>query len=110
MVVPIRRETPARSMPPRGYKQGRQEWVPGSDQVCSGDISVAQIVAIGFRDDLPTVGQFHCHQVVGEIARWQLAADLDEGGLLVRAVDGDDEILARLAFRLRRGPLADAVE
>src|SRR3954462_7013833 len=60
----------------------------------------AQIVAVGFRDDLPAVTQFHRHQIIGEIARRQLAAHLDEGGLIIGAVDGDDEILARLAFGL----------
>jgi hypothetical protein len=68
---------------------GKPEW-----------ILLAQIVAVGFRDDLPAVTQFHRHQIVGEIARRQLAAHLDEGGLIVGAVDGDDEILARLAFGL----------
>src|ERR1700676_3721155 len=66
-----------------------------------------QIVAVGFRDDLPAVGEFHRHQIVGEIAWRQLAADLDEGGGFVGAVDGDDKILARLAFGLGRGPLSD---
>src|ERR1700675_5160561 len=70
----------------------------------------SQIIAIGFRDDLPAVAELHRHQIVGEIARRQLAAHLDEGGGVVRAVDGDDEVLARLAFRLRRWPLPDAVE
>src|SRR6202040_4480581 len=59
---------------------------------------LAQIVAVGFRDDLPAIGQFHRHQIVGEIARRQLAAHLDEGGGFIGAVDGDDEILARVAL------------
>src|SRR6516164_5328923 len=45
--------------------------------------SLAQIVAVGFRDDAPAVGKFHRHQIVGEIAWWDLAAHLDEGGVLV---------------------------
>jgi hypothetical protein len=60
----------------------------------------AQIVAVGFRDDLPAIFQFHRHQIIGEITRRQLAAHLDEGGLIIGAVDRDDEILARLAFSL----------
>src|SRR5207302_10642314 len=69
-----------------------------------------QIVAIRFRDNLPAVAQFHRHQVVGEIARRQLAARLDEGGRVVGAIDRDDKILARLAFRFGGGPLPDAVQ
>src|SRR5262249_27033965 len=38
--------------------------------------------------------------------RRQLAVHLDEGGLRIRAVDGDDEILARLAFGLGGRALA----
>src|SRR5205085_11266654 len=67
----------------------------------------AQIVAVGFRDDLPAILQFHRHQIVGEISRRQLATRLDEGRVVVGAVDGDDEILTRLAFRLGRRPLPD---
>src|ERR1700722_6623391 len=67
--------------------------------------SFAQIVAVGFGNDLPAVGEFHRHQIIGEIARRQLAAHLDEGGGGIRAVDGDNEILARLALRLGRRPL-----
>src|SRR5258708_19290104 len=59
-----------------------------------------QIVPVRLRDDPPAVVEFHRHQIVGEIARRQLAAHLDEGGAIVGAVDGDDEILARLAFGL----------
>src|SRR6266702_4611699 len=69
-----------------------------------------QIVAVGFRDDLPAVRELHRHQIVGEIARRQLAAHLDEGGIVVGAVDGHDEILPRLAFGFRRRPLAHPVE
>ena len=70
----------------------------------------AQIVAVGFRDDLPAVAQFHRHQIVGEIARRQLAAHLDEGGLIIGAVDRDDEILARLAFGFGGRPLPHPVQ
>src|SRR5437016_3255868 len=35
---------------------------------------LAQIVAVGFRDDLPTIPELHRHQIVGEITRRQLAA------------------------------------
>ena len=34
-----------------------------------GRILFAQIVAVGFRDDLPAVAEFHRHQIIGEIAR-----------------------------------------
>src|SRR6266478_5038081 len=71
---------------------------PGEVNSCDRSL-LAQIVAVGFRDDLPAVRELHRHQIVGEIARRQLAAHLDEGGGFVGAVDGDDEILARLAFR-----------
>src|ERR1700730_1196054 len=69
--------------------------------------SVPHIVALRFGDDLPAVGKFHRPQIVGEIARRQLAAHLDEGGGFVGAVDGDDEVLARLSFRLGGWPLPD---
>src|ERR1019366_10753382 len=71
--------------------------------------SFPQIVAVGLRDDLPAIVKFHRHQIVGEVTRRQLAAHLDEGGGMVRAVDRHDEILARLAFGLGGGPLADAI-
>jgi len=69
-----------------------------------------QIVAVRFGDDLPSVVEFHRHQIVGEIAWRQLAAHLDEGGGIVGAVDGDDEILARLAFGLGGGAFPDPIE
>src|SRR5216683_973583 len=72
--------------------------------------SLPHIVAVRFGDDLPAVGKLHRHQIVGEIARRQLAAHLDEGGGFVGSVDGDDEILARLAFRFRGGPLPDPIQ
>src|SRR5436190_1181726 len=68
-----------------------------STQRRGAETSVPQIVAIGFRDDLPAVGKLHRHQIVGEIARRQLAAHLDEGGVVVGTVDRDDEVLTRLA-------------
>src|ERR1700722_16326384 len=55
--------------------------------------SLAHIVTVGFRDDLPAVGKLHRHQIIGEVARRQLAAHLDEGGGFVGAVDGHDKIL-----------------
>src|SRR5438477_10869619 len=64
-----------------------------STQRRGAETSVPQIVAIGFRDDLPAVGKLHRHQIVGEIARRQLAAHLDEGGVVVGTVDRDDEVL-----------------
>jgi hypothetical protein len=73
-------------------------------------LSLAPIVAIRFRDDLPAVAEFHRHQIVGEIERRQLAAHLDEGCVVVRAVDGDDKILARLAFGFCRRPLAHPIQ
>src|SRR3569832_1247795 len=72
--------------------------------------SLTQIIAIRLRYDLPAVGELHRDQIVSEEAWRQLAPDLDEGGLLVGTVDGDDEILARLAFGLAGGTLAHAVE
>lgn len=63
--------------------------------------SVLEVVAVGLRDDLPAVGELHGDEVVGEVARRQLATHLDEGRVVVGAVDGDDEVLARLAFGLR---------
>src|SRR2546430_15804900 len=53
--------------------------------------SFPQIVAIRFRYDLPAVGKLHRHQIVGEVARRQLATHLDEGGGIIGAVDGDDK-------------------
>src|ERR1041385_708424 len=72
--------------------------------------SLPQVVAIGFRDDLPAIAELHGHQIVGEIARRQLAAHFYKGGGVVGAVDGDDKILARLALRLGGGTFADASE
>src|ERR1700682_6539193 len=72
--------------------------------------SLPHIVAVRFGDDLPAVGEFHRHQIVGEIARRQLATHLDEGGGFVGAVDGDDEILARLALGLGGRAFPDAIE
>jgi hypothetical protein len=46
----------------------------------AGERLFAQIVAVGFRHDLPAVAELHRHQLAGEIARRQLAAYLDEGG------------------------------
>src|SRR6185369_7956565 len=71
---------------------------------------VPHVVAIGFRDDPPAVGQVHRDEVVGEVARRNLASHLHERRLVGGAVDGDDESLERLAFCLGRGALADAVE
>src|SRR6202030_3881467 len=45
----------------------------------SDSYSLPQIVAVRFGDDLPAIAQFHRHQVIGEVARRQLAAHLDEG-------------------------------
>src|SRR5258708_19319793 len=59
---------------------------------------------------MPDISEFHRHQIVGKIARRQLAAPLDEGGGFMGAVDGDDKILARLAFSLGGWPLADTTE
>src|SRR4030081_464756 len=67
-------------------------------------------VAVRLRDDLPSVGEFHFDQIVGEVARRQLAAHLDEGGGIVGAVNGHDEILAPLALGLGRWPLPDAIQ
>jgi hypothetical protein len=72
--------------------------------------SIAQVVAVGFRDDLPAILQLHRHQIIGEKARRKLAAHLDEGGVLIGPVDGDDEILARLALGLGRSALPDQAE
>jgi hypothetical protein len=85
------------SAPPLARKAGK---VNAAERQAASVPLLAQIVAVGFRDDLPAVGKFHRHQIVGEVARRQLAADLDKGGGIVGAVDGDDEILARLSFRL----------
>src|SRR5256885_11529626 len=46
----------------------------------------------------PYTTLFRSHQIVGEVARRQLATHLDEGGGIIGVVDGDDKILARLAF------------
>src|ERR1700730_7342610 len=72
--------------------------------------SLPHVVAVRFGDDLPAVGELHRHQIVGEVARRQLAAYLDEGGGFVGAVDGDDEVLARLAFRFGGRPLPDPIQ
>src|SRR5665213_845739 len=84
---------------------------PLARSICPGrrrrQCLVFRVITIRLRDDLPAIPELHRHQIVGEIARRQLAAHLDEGGGFVRAVDGDDEILARLALGLGRGPLPD---
>src|SRR4051812_28825390 len=52
-----------------------------------------RIEPVRLRHDLPAACQLHRHQIVGEIARRQLTAHLDEGGGLVGAVEADDEIV-----------------
>src|ERR1700694_4178317 len=71
---------------------------------------VPQIVTIGLGDDLPSVVKLHRHQIVGEVARRQLAAHLDEGGGFIGAIDGHDEILARLALGPGGWPLSHAIQ
>src|SRR5258705_10918 len=91
--------------------------VPGQFAQTGGPVNAVkswrlfpQIVAVRFGDDLPSVVEFHRHQIVGEIAWRQRGAHLDEGGGIVGAVDGDDEILARLALGPGGRPFPDAIE
>src|SRR5258708_2983253 len=81
-----------------------------STQRRGAETSVPQIVPVGLGNDLPAVRKLHRHQVVGEVARGQLAAHLDEGGGLVGPVDGDYEVFAGLALGLGGRPLAHPCE